>query len=178
MTEETNAAQVLQEQLKQSEPTIRQQLSEMISQFEEFQREFQAKAREEIKKLFQKFWDLNPGVNAVIWTQYAPYFNDGDACEFSVYDPTFTNATGDDLNDISWDCYEGENEEIWADTLWGMKYRENTPEGVNTECLEALASMICSEALKDVMRAMFGPDSKVTATRAGFEVEEYSGSHD
>lgn len=178
MTEETNASQVLQEQLEQSEPTIRQQLSEMISQFEEFQREFQAKAREEIKKLFQKFWDMNPGVNAVVWTQYAPYFNDGEPCEFSVSDPTFTNAIGDDLDDIRWDYYQGEKEDIWAETLWGSKYSEANREGVNKESLEALSEMLCSNCLEDVMRAMFGSDSKVIATRAGFEVLDYSGEHD
>jgi hypothetical protein len=178
MTEEINPAAVLEAQLEQTEPTIRAQLSEMISQFEDFQKEFQAKAREEIKKLFQKFWEMNPGVNAIIWTQYAPHFNDGDPCEFSVYDPTFTNAMGEDLDDVRYDDYEGEKEDIWADSLWGMKYQESDPEGVNKESLEAISSMICSTSLEDVMKAMFGSDSRVVATRAGFDVEEYSGSHD
>lgn len=178
MTEEMNPTAVLEAQLEQSEPNIRAQLSEMIAQFEDFQKEFQTKAREEIKKLFQKFWEMNPGVNAVVWTQYAPYFNDGEPCEFSVYDPTFTNATGGDLDDIRWEEYQGENENVWAGSMWGLNYDKTELEGVNRESLDALAKMICSGSLEDVMKAMFGSDSRIIATRGGFEVEDYSGSHD
>lgn len=178
MEHQTSDIQQLKEQAEEVQENIREQLSELVEQFQEFQREFQVKAREEIKKLFQKFWELNPGVNAVIWTQYAPYFNDGEPCEFNVYDPTFTNATGYDINDIVYDMYDGEKEEVWAETLWGLKYREESREGVNRDSLEAIAEMLCSGSLEDTMKAMFGTDSRVIATRDGFEVEDYGGSHD
>lgn len=41
------------------------------------------------------------GVKAVAWTQYTPWFNDGDACEFSVNDKVFSFATMDEYNALS-----------------------------------------------------------------------------
>lgn len=37
----------------------------------------------------KKLFEAAPQFTAVKWTQYAPYFNDGDACEFSVHEPSF-----------------------------------------------------------------------------------------
>src|SRR5688500_16423470 len=31
---------------------------------------------------FKTFFQANPSVDAVRWTQYTPHFNDGDVCEF------------------------------------------------------------------------------------------------
>lgn len=31
------------------------------------------------------------GIKAIAWTQYTPYFNDGDVCEFSVGDFSYTS---------------------------------------------------------------------------------------
>lgn len=36
------------------------------------------------EELFQEFFDKHPCVEAVQWTQWTPYFNDGDPCQFSV----------------------------------------------------------------------------------------------
>ena len=39
---------------------------------------------EAIAALFAPLWEF-PGITASSWTQYTPYFNDGDPCEFHVY---------------------------------------------------------------------------------------------
>jgi hypothetical protein len=157
-------------------------MNELIEQFEEFQREFQTRARAEISKMFEKFWELNPGINAVVWTQYAPYFNDGEPCTFSVNDCVFTNAIEpEDLDYIRWEDYDGEKEDIWACTLWGLKYLNDNgvnPEGVNKGSMEALSKMLCNSAFEGPILAIFGEDNRVIATRDGFQVEDYSGNHD
>lgn len=51
-------------------------------------------ARDELRKLgkeagsqvFLAFMKKYPEVQAITWTQYTPYFNDGDACVFGVND--------------------------------------------------------------------------------------------
>jgi hypothetical protein len=157
-------------------------MNELIEQFEGFQREFQTRARAEISKMFEKFWELNPGINAVIWTQYAPYFNDGAPCTFSVNDCVFTNAIEpEDLDHIRWEDYNGEKEDIWACTHWGLKYLNDNrvnPEGVNKGSMGALSKMLCNSAFEGPMLGMFGDDNRVIATRDGFQVEDYSGNHD
>jgi hypothetical protein len=168
-------------------------MNELIEQFEGFQREFQTRARAEISKMFEKFWELNPGINAVVWTQYAPYFNDGAPCTFSVKDCVFTNAIEpEDLDQIRWEDYDGEKEDIWACTHWGLKYLENAanrlnvedldllrrPEGINKGSMAALSKMLCNSAFEGPMLGMFGDDNRVIATRDGFQVEDYSGNHD
>lgn len=42
---------------------------------------------------------LNAPIQAIAWTQFTPYFNDGDVCEFRVYD-VYTIIHGFDKDDI------------------------------------------------------------------------------
>jgi hypothetical protein len=44
---------------------------------------------EELYPYFKAAFDK--GVKAATWHQYTPYFNDGEPCEFSVYDLSVTN---------------------------------------------------------------------------------------
>jgi hypothetical protein len=44
------------------------------------------------------------GVKAVAWTQYTPYFNDGDACEFSVNGKQFSFVTLDEYDALLNKC--------------------------------------------------------------------------
>lgn len=44
---------------------------------------------EELYDYFKEAFDQ--GIKAVTWHQYTPYFNDGEPCEFSVYDMSVTN---------------------------------------------------------------------------------------
>lgn len=56
-------------------------------------KEFEAKKAEFTKGLQERLHDLvsqafveDPNLLAICWTQYTPYFNDGEPCEFSVGD--------------------------------------------------------------------------------------------
>lgn len=145
-----------------------------IDDYKKFQAEFQAKAQDKIKEIFEAFWEKNPAIKAVIWTQYAPHFNDGDPCVFSVNDPHFTNAEGEDLYDVSrWGEYEGDNEDIWSNYYFGGDYGTPAPEGVDEASTKELSNFLCSSVLSSAMEATFGSDSSVIATRQGFRVEYY-----
>ena len=121
----------------------------------------------------------------LFWTQYTPYWNDGETCEFSVGAPSFTNAARDDLNDLSCYEYDGDNDAIWVvDDLRfvltsGRDYCESDKQKilagppVDIKSCGLFSSMIQSPEFEDVMKAMFGDHSIVIATRDGFDVEEY-----
>ncbi len=132
---------------------------------------FQADAQAMFKESLKSFFELNPGINALRWTQYTPYFNDGDACVFGVNDVYFTNAKGNQLDDISrWGEYEGNDEGVWSENYY--KYFADKP-GVNVESCEFLSGMISSSEMQDIMKQMFGDHVCVTVTREGIDVEEY-----
>lgn len=40
--------------------------------------------REQVAGLFKPVFDANPNLELVEWSQYTPYFNDGDSCVFGV----------------------------------------------------------------------------------------------
>jgi hypothetical protein len=151
-----------------------------IAEFAEIQAQFQRDAQVKLKELFNEFWEKNPGVKTVIWTQYAPYFNDGDPCTFNVQDAFFTNAEGEDLEDINYEEYEGEKEDIWIEYYFDSRWCKVVPEevGVDVESCDHLRKLLCSSVMEDTMKAMFGEDNRILASREGFEVEDYRESHD
>ncbi len=146
--------------------------------FEKFQREvaearkrFQEQGQRMFKEIFKQFFENNPAVTAVKWTQYTPFYNDGDPCEFRVNDPTFTNASEDDMDNVSvWGEYEGSNEFVWAES-YGIS-RLNV-DGLNVADAELLSEMMCSPKMEDIMENLFGDHVQVTATREGFDVHDY-----
>lgn len=156
-----------------------QSLDSLIQDFISYQEQFRKAATEKLKEFFVKFWEENPAIKAVTWNQYAPYFNDGDPCEFSVNDPYFTNAEGKDLEEItSWGEYEGEKEDIWSEYSFSGRYGAVAREGVDPVSTDSLSTLLTSEVMNPIMEATFGSDNTVIATREGFQVDDFSGSHD
>jgi hypothetical protein len=143
----------------------------LIAEQQALRVKFQTEAQTMFKESLKSFFELNPGINALRWTQYTPYFNDGEACVFSVGEVYFTNAKGNQLDDISgWGEYEGDDADIWSDSY--PKYFSDKP-GVNVKSCEFLSGMISSSEMQDIMEMMFGDHVCVTATRVGIDVTDY-----
>lgn len=142
----------------------------LIDEQRALQKKFQTTAQALFKETTKEFFDKNPNVTAAVWTQYTPYFNDGETCEFGVNDVTFTNAP--DPENIHWDDYEGDAEaaadgsEIFTWSGWG-----EAPNGLDQEMCNSFSRMVQSSEMEDVMKAMFGDHVKVVATREGFDVD-------
>lgn len=164
--------------------TLQEKFDELLAEQAELKRKFQEQAQEMFKGVTKEFFEKNPGVTAVVWTQYTPYFNDGDTCTFGVHEPTFTNSpSGEDVT--PWGEYEGEEEGIWACENVGYvlasdrSYYKETADailaagGVDAASCDAFSRMINSSEMEDIFLAMFGDHVKVTATREGFDVEDY-----
>ena len=155
---------------------LQAEFDKLLEEQRELTKRFQSKAQELFKQTTKLFFEKNPAITAMIWTQYTPYFNDGDTCEFSVGDPSFTNV--DDLDDLSrWGEYEGEDEDKWSESSWGFKYQSEKKgtvfEGIDPASIEKFSSLIQSSEMEDVMKAMFGDHVRVVATRDGFDVDDH-----
>jgi hypothetical protein len=156
-----------------------EQYSTIVNNFlEEYQKQleiFQKQATEMFKEVFTNFWSSNPNVNVVVWQQYAPHFNDGDPCIFSVRDITFSNAIEEnDIDDLNWGEYHGGTENIWAIDDYSSSY-SNIDESieVDLESIKILSKLLNSEVMENPIKALFGEDCRVIATREGFTSEEY-----
>jgi hypothetical protein len=110
-------------------------------------------------ELFQKY----PIVSAIRWTQYAPHFNDGDACTFSVHDPAArVLATEDTAGDA-----EEEDEWLYA---WDKSPDDTTGRSEAAQETGQFFSAIGDE----LMERVFGDGVQVTVTRnLDIEVEDY-----
>lgn len=129
-------------------------------------------------------------VQAVKWHQYTPYFNDGDACEFSIHEPRIR------IEGVSEDAGEYEDGYLtlwdasnWPDGYWNTHswrpvteralasnadriptFEASDPEGI----LSAFADLIDSiDHFEMKMKEHFGDPAVIIATTSGFDVEFY-----
>lgn len=127
--------------------------------------------KDAVKEFFTPIFEAIPSIESFRWTQYAPYFNDGEPCTFRVHELTFKPACAEDDEDSDYrEGYLG---------VWGIKYyAEDHPE--LQAIIEPLAQI--SKAFQgipaDLLEFAFGGDSQVTVSRTSIDVEDYGGEHD
>ena len=134
-------------------------LSAIVTDFDNrmtaMREELAAKFKGEFTTIFAEIFKAYPNVEKVAWTQYTPYFNDGDPCVFGVNGLHIKDETvdADDEDDI----YE------WVE-LWGDK--------ANTYPLLKQFEGVLSRS-EDTLLSMFGDHVRVVVTREGMDVEDY-----
>lgn len=118
--------------------------------------------KEAFDQAFSKFFADNPKVDGIVWTQYTPYFNDGDTCTFGVHEPYLFSASAAAENEESVEDYMHEH----AISSYG---NNNPLEGAYKEF-----GTIWQQIPEAIFLAVFGDHVKVTLNRDGTsEVEEY-----
>ncbi len=157
--------------------------------------------REALKEGFDAVFEAFPEVKSISWTQYAPYFNDGDACVFHVHD--YNINLFKDHNDEDDDDYYDDDYGNWS---FGRPKSFNVPVAKNysdfyqqqidlakegkghnperaieryTELLNdpktKIADVITSFTVgvdEDLMKDIYGDDCKVTISREGTDIGE------
>lgn len=104
------------------------------------------------KDFFLGIFAKYPTVQAIRWQQYAPHFNDGDACVFTVHEPE------------AWEAETEEDDEKWQGT-WG----DNKTLSAVTEEVQEFFNDI-----QEVLEQAFGDGYQITVQKNGdIEVEEY-----
>lgn len=78
---------------------ITNKIAEQNAKLEAMRKAHMKELQEDFNKIITLFFEECPKVQAVVWSQYTPYFNDGDECVFGVNDPCFVtkNFDRDDL---------------------------------------------------------------------------------
>lgn len=136
-----------------------------------------------LKDIFNEFFEKNPQFKALHWTQYVPYFMDGDPCEFGVND-IFVALEGAELNSDNWVYRSPEDEYNWnyaTDFTATMIYDWNTPGRPKVENknynpdLNAIEQFIYKNS--DLLEQLFGSHASVLVTPEKIAVSEYT-DHD
>lgn len=81
---------------------LEENFKQLNAQMEAARKEMRSKSTGFVELACKQFFDACPEVEAITWTQYTPYFNDGESCEFSVHDKYFILVGDEDPDD-----YEG-----------------------------------------------------------------------
>lgn len=139
--------------------------SELVAMMEAAKQRVKDEGAKACSALFKTFFSKNPEVTAVGWQQYTPYFNDGDACEFSVREFHVCTRTGLDFESIG--GLSDEDDE-------GPIFRDRDGLGDDVGALKASIGWLARAADDDIFEASFGDHAMVIATPAGFHVNSYS----
>lgn len=126
----------------------------------EKEKELQEAGNKAFKEYVKIFFAACPEVQAIVWSQYTPYFNDGEACEFSVNEPTFVfDFDSEDLKSP----YEYDDDGIGVDSY--DRTGKFKPE------YKQISDFI--QANEDIMLACFGDHTSVYVTPTEIISEEY-----
>ncbi len=126
---------------------------------------------EKINDLFREFFEANPKIDAIRWEQYTPYFNDGAPCTFGVCEPNFRFVDGVLSEEEAETLSEDGDGFIWS--LWGLKDKDRKAELEKIfDGTTQLSQMLCGA--EEFLEEVYGDHVRLTVTRAGIEVEEYS----
>ena len=66
--------------------TLKGEHASLKSRINALKEEMQENSKVLMKEAFREFFEKYDVVDNIFWTQYTPYFNDGESCEFSVGD--------------------------------------------------------------------------------------------
>lgn len=118
----------------------------------DLRKEMETAAKDFFKTASKTLFDENPKLESFGWSQYTPYFNDGDTCEFSAN----TDYEAVSVNGMS---------------QWGEEWPEDEKEAKEIEKLSKVVSKFLNQFEDDDFEKMFGDHVEVTVTRKGVKTE-------
>jgi hypothetical protein len=147
--------------------------AELKRQIKEAQDNIRTQAQGVLKSVFADFFVKYPDVYAIGWTQYTPYFNDGDACIFRVGEICLY------LSQASYDngsLYEGDQDIL----RWGGADDHKKIEAVGGEerykdivsQFEEIGSLV-EEVGKLYLEMLYGDHAAVLYTKDGLTVSQF-----
>jgi hypothetical protein len=146
---------------KAATETIDALRAELDAKMEELRNQF----REDFSKIAKEFFTAVPRIKSLTWTQYTPYFMDGDPCEFSLNDIEFST---DENPDAEYYREFTDDDGSFAEMSYTLKTLV-TPE--EFALCQKMESIIHSNA--DLMEDLFDDHVMVVLTANGAETHEY-----
>lgn len=167
-------------------------LSEINEQYEAAKKRFKDEGKAALADAFGEFFAKHPEATAILWTQYTPYFNDGDVCTFSVHewelrvDPEYMpEAARSDYRDAVSDGKprnreagyrygEGNAVDVLRRAIHGDRWFMTDAPLPEPYChLVADFRELEDSCPKDLLESVLGDHVQVRATKSGFQVDDY-----
>jgi hypothetical protein len=177
-------------------------MGKLFNELKDLKAAYDRKLRDEgqaaVKDAFKDFFDQYPEVRSVKWSQYTPYFNDGDACHFGVNEfeaiVVSTEALKAEIEEKKRLTIEAANASDYKKAQLLKEEVEDLQNQLNNEddcdgnsawslsrkkdprliALGEALNNIERELPHDVLESVFGDHVEVTATREGFKTREYN----
>lgn len=167
---------------------MREQLQTLINEYnkkkEELRSEVSSKGASYFNYIFDDFFSLNPEVEKISWTQYTPYFNDGDPCVFRVGELVAVL-----FGDTQADCYEGSimdlsnwlreraEEAQWAKDLVEQYYKNVSLAGSEQRLQQVRDNVLKLEdeiqSFDEWLQVIYGDHAQIIVTKDETRVEEF-----
>lgn len=138
----------------------------LVADYTKTKAEFTEKAKNAIRTAFNEFFQTNPDIGQITWTQYTPYFN-GEPCVFGFNEMYFTLAK--DKVDLSEIRYTDDDDRCYGSTFWGGKVDPIKDYRAAFKAFEKLINIIPDEIFLNA----FDDHVRVIANKDGFDVQEY-----
>jgi hypothetical protein len=154
-------------------PTVQAKLDEIREARKVYEKAMKTHGKTLVKEMASEFMQKFPEVEGIQWQQYTPYFNDGDACEFSIHEPhvRFTQEFLDSFSDEDKrPFYE------MGDGFYELAtYRDDCPARVKEMSNSLSQFYIAIQELEQSLLECFGDHMEITILRDGkVRAEEYS----
>lgn len=172
---------------------------QLQQEIEDLKSRYQETMKQKFNEITKSFFEECPEVKALVWSQYTPYFNDGDVCVFGINDiyPVVGNFDPNELLD-PYEYEYGEDEEGGRVTLmhgpdlekqrawyagnaakydWGVELGEalEEQEAKYPGYFEKIGRMVALiNSNEELMETMFGDHAAVYLMKDRVIVEEYS----
>ena len=151
-------------------------LKEKKKEIAKLKAEAQTMASEAFDSFCKQIFEKHPKVESFGWSQYTPYFNDGDTCTFSA-NTDYISINGEYVDDSKWI-----NEKTVTD--WGtwnrdLRIYEGRVEVPNLDYDPELSKGAdeITEFLRnfdnDFYITRFGDHAEITVSKDGVDVDEY-----
>lgn len=140
-------------------------LKSITQEIERLSEEMKIKASEGISKIFE----IYPEVSAVSWTQYVPYFSDGDPCVFQLGEIYVLkgNVSEELIQEITNNPYYpeeyGEEDELWKDVEI-IPYSDTSAKSISNFI----------NSISDELEKIYDSNASVVLSREyGTKIEDY-----
>lgn len=140
---------------------ILEKIKAELKVFEDKKKKLTEELRKEFPKLLQPLLEQSKVIDSISWTQYTPYFNDGDECEFSVH--------VDDLQINGLSEYELEDNpaSILTKRVYNQGYKPNPNyDAIEGKILENIKNVL-TEVPDDFYKDLFGDHAYITINKSG-----------
>ena len=136
---------------------------ELLNEYNKTKSIFSEKAisiiKNSIKIIFEK-----TQVKAIYWTQYTPYFNDGEECTFEIHSIL-----------VSTDTLSTFDEDEKSSNTYAIDYLDSKVfSDYEIELISNLVRILQDEDIAEVLKFSFGDHVAITATEEGISIQDHN----